>query len=93
MGRKKNQSPAAPATLSADELAARDAEELKAKQEAAAKKAKAQEELDAKNDARDAELAKQGKRAAGGMHKFDPDEVDVHGGDATADDFMDAFGF
>ena len=25
-------------------------------------------------------------------HKHDPDEVDVHGGDASADDFLDAFG-
>jgi len=33
------------------------------------------------------------KRLAGGMFKFDPAEVDVEGGDATADDFMDAFGF
>ena len=80
-------------TLTVEELKAKDAVDLKAKQEAAAKKARAQEELDAKNDARDAELAKQGKRAAGGVHKFDPDEVDVHGGNATADDFMDAFGF
>ena len=52
-----------------------------------------QEERDAKNAARDAEIAAKGKRAAGGVHKFDPDEVDVHGGNATADDFMDAFGF
>jgi tryptophanyl-tRNA synthetase len=27
------------------------------------------------------------------MHKFDAEEVDVHGGSATADDFLDAFGF
>lgn len=33
------------------------------------------------------------KRLAGGMFKFDPDEVDVNGGDATADDLMEAFGF
>ena len=33
------------------------------------------------------------KALSGGMHKFDPDEVDVNGGDATADDLMDAFGF
>jgi len=33
------------------------------------------------------------KRLAGGMFKFDPAEVDVEGGTATADDFMDAFGF
>ena len=38
-------------------------------------------------------LEKSGKKVAGGMHKFDADEVDVNGGDATADDFMDAFGF
>lgn len=33
------------------------------------------------------------KRLAGGMFKFDPDEVDVNGGSATADDLMEAFGF
>ncbi len=33
------------------------------------------------------------KQLSGGKHKFDPSEVDVHGGNATADDFMDAFGF
>jgi len=33
------------------------------------------------------------KRLAGGMFKFDPEEVDVNGGDGTADDLMDAFGF
>merc|ERR1712087_1076375 len=33
------------------------------------------------------------KEMRGGLHKFDPDEVDVEGGDATADDLMDAFGF
>ena len=75
------------------DLKAFEAAELKKKQEEAEKKAKAQEQLDAKNNARDAELAASGKRAAGGMHKFDPDEVDVHGGNGTADDFMDAFGF
>ena len=74
------------------DLKAFEAEELRKKQAAANKKAKDQEELDAKNAARDAEIAKSGKRAAGGMHKFDPDEVDVHGGKATADEFMDAFG-
>ena len=80
-------------TLSAEQLKALEAEELRKKQEAAAKKARDQEELDAKNAARDAEIAAKGKRAAGGVHKFDPDEVDVHGGNATADDFLDAFGF
>merc|ERR1711953_106985 len=39
------------------------------------------------------ELEASGKKAAGGLHKFDASEVDVHGGNATADDFMDAFGF
>ena len=67
--------------------------EKRKKEEALAKKAKEKDELEAKNNARDAELAAQGKRAAGGLHKFDPDEVDVHGGKATADDFLDAFGF
>ncbi len=84
---------AAAPVLSAEELKEKDAEELKKKQADAAKKAKEKEALEAKNNERDAELAKQGKRAAGGMHKFDPDEVDVHGGKGTADDFMDAFGF
>ena len=37
-------------------------------------------------------LEASGKKAAGGLHKFDASEVDVHGGDATVDDFMDAFG-
>jgi len=83
----------APASEGEFDLQAFEAAELKKRQEEADKKAKAQEALDAKNNARDAELAAAGKRAAGGMHKFDPDEVDVHGGDATADDFLDAFGF
>ena len=74
------------------DLKAHEAAELERKQAEAAKKAKEKEELEAKNAARDAELAAKGKRAAGGMHKFDPDEVDVHGGKATADEFMDAFG-
>jgi hypothetical protein len=79
--------------MTADELKALEAEELKKKQESERKKAKEQEERDATNAARDAEIAAKGKRAAGGVHKFDPDEVDVHGGNATADDFLDAFGF
>ena len=79
--------------MTAEELKALEAEELKKKQESERKKAAEQEERDAKNAARDAEIAAKGKRAAGGVHKFDPDEVDVHGGNATADDFMDAFGF
>jgi hypothetical protein len=38
-------------------------------------------------------LEAQGVKVAGGMHKFDASEVDVNGGTATADDFLDAFGF
>ena len=49
--------------------------------------------LDAANAVKAEEIAAQGKRAAGGLHKFDPDEVDVHGGNATTEDFMEAFGF
>merc|ERR1712087_38826 len=37
--------------------------------------------------------ADEAKEMRGGLHKFDPDEVDVEGGDGTADDLMDAFGF
>ena len=33
------------------------------------------------------------KRLAGGLFKYDPNEVDINGGNATADDFLDAFGF
>jgi hypothetical protein len=80
-------------TMSAEELAKKDAEELAAKQKKAAESAAAKEALEQKNVEREAALAKSGKRAAGGMHKFDAEEVDVHGGTATADDFLDAFGF
>ena len=43
------------------------------------KKAEEQDKRDAENAKRDAEIAAKGKRAAGGVHKFDLDEVDVHG--------------
>lgn len=92
-GVAKGAAPSGTTTMTAEELKALEAEELKKKQESERKKAAEQEERDAKNAARDAEIAAKGKRAAGGVHKFDPDEVDVHGGNATADDFMDAFGF
>jgi len=75
------------------DLAAHEKAELEKKQADAAKKAKEKDELEKMNAEKDAALAAAGKRAAGGLHKFDPDEVDVHGGAATADDFMDAFGF
>ena len=51
------------------------------------------EAADAANAERAAALEASGKKATGGLHKFDASEVDVHGGNATADDFMDAFGF
>jgi hypothetical protein len=70
-----------------------EAEELKAKQAAEAKKAVEKAKLEDENNARAAEMEKSGKKVAGGMHKFDAAEVDVNGGAATADDFMDAFGF
>ena len=44
-------------------------------------------------DAKAAELEASGKKVSGGLHKFDASEVDQEGGAATADDFMDAFGF
>ena len=34
-----------------------------------------------------------GKKVTGGLHKFDASEVDIYGGEGTADDLMDAFGF
>merc|ERR1712039_884193 len=45
------------------------------------------------NTTRMQELEASGKKVSGGMHKFDSSEVDVEGGDATTDDFLDAFGF
>jgi len=70
-----------------------EAAELKKKQEAERKKAAEKDKLDAENLAKMQALEGAGKKVAGGMHKFDASEVDVHGGTATADDFMDAFGF
>ena len=58
-----------------------------------AKEEAEREAADAENAKRAAELEASGKRATGGLHKFDASEVDVHGGNATADDFLDAFGF
>jgi seryl-tRNA synthetase len=72
---------------------AEEAEELKKKQEAEAKKAAEKAKLEEENIKRMQEMEGQGKKVAGGMHKFDASEVDVHGGSGTADDFLDAFGF
>merc|ERR1711908_152094 len=57
------------------------------------KKQAERDAIEAENLKRMEAIEKSGKRAAGGLHKFDPDEVDINGGDATADDLMDAFGF
>ncbi len=60
------------------------------------KDAKAEAErdaADAENAARTASMEASGKKVGGGLHKFDASEVDIDGGNATADDFMDAFGF
>uniref|UniRef100_A0A7S2DK48 diphthine methyl ester synthase n=1 Tax=Haptolina brevifila TaxID=156173 RepID=A0A7S2DK48_9EUKA len=66
--------------------------EAGAKAAQGASKATDKEKLDAHNVARAQTLEGEGKKVAGGMHKFDASEVDVHGGDGTADDFLDAFG-
>ena len=68
----------------ADEAKKRAAEDKKAAEKLAAEDAaikKAQE------------LEASGKKVSGGLHKFDASEVDINGGNATADDFLDAFGF
>merc|ERR1711908_233827 len=57
------------------------------------KKQAERDAIEAENLKRMEAIEKSGKRAAGGLHKFDPDEVDVNRGDATADDLMVAFGF
>merc|ERR1719502_681418 len=79
--------------MTAEELAAKDAADKKAKREKEAKAEAEREAADALNAERAAKLESSGKKAVGGLHKFDASEVDVNGGTATADDFMDAFGF
>ena len=81
------------AGMTAEELAAKDAADRKAKREKEAKAEAEREAADALNAERAAALEASGKKATGGLHKFDASEVDVHGGSGTADDFMDAFGF
>ncbi len=96
--------PAAAAVLSDDDegrreeegkidLATFDKENFEKKEAAGAKKQAEKDANDADNLKRMQEIERSGKRAAGGLHKFDPDEVDVNRGDATADDLMVAFGF
>jgi hypothetical protein len=79
--------------MSAEELAAKDKADAKAKREKEAKAEAERDLADAENAKRAAALEASGKKATGGLHKFDASEVDVHGGNATADDFLDAFGF
>jgi len=81
------------ASMTAEELRAKDAADKKAKREKEAKAEAERDAADALNAERAAALEASGKRATGGLHKFDASEVDVHGGSGTADDFMDAFGF
>merc|ERR1719353_1904325 len=61
--------------------------------EAYIKKFSLQTHIDTCNAKRTAEMEASGKKVSGGLHKFDASEVDQNGGNATADDFMDAFGF
>merc|ERR1719163_641058 len=79
--------------MTAEELAAKDKADAKAKREKEAKAEAEREAADAENAKKTQEMEAAGKKATGGLHKFDASEVDVHGGDATADDFLDAFGF
>ena len=75
------------------DLSTFDKEEVEKKKAAEDKKQAERDAMEAENLKRMEAIEKSGKRAAGGLHKFDPDEVDVNGGDATADDLMAAFGF
>ncbi|EOD35402.1 hypothetical protein EMIHUDRAFT_462433 [Emiliania huxleyi CCMP1516] len=79
--------------MTAEELKAMDAAAAKAKREKDAREQAERDAKDAENAKRAAEMEAQGKSVGGGLHKFDKSEVDVNGGTATADDFMDAFGF
>ena len=79
--------------MSAEELKAMDAAAAKAKREKEAKEQAERDIKDAENAAKVAAMEAEGKKTTGGLHKFDASEVDQNGGDATADDFMDAFGF
>ena len=79
--------------MTAEELAAKDAADKKAKREKEAKAEAERDAADAINAEKTKEMEASGKKVSGGLHKFDASEVDINGGSGTADDFMDAFGF
>jgi len=92
---KKMKATGAPLTgmMTAEELRAADAAATKLKREKEAKEQAARDEADAANAVRAAEMEAKGKKVTGGLHKFDASEVDIYGGEGTADDLLDAFGF
>ena len=79
--------------MTAEELAAKDAADKKAKREKEAKAEAERDAADAINAEKTKEMEASGKKVSGGLYKFDASEVDINGGAGTADDFMDAFGF
>ena len=79
--------------MTAEELKAMDAAAAKAKREKEAKEQAERDAKDAENAAKSAAMEAAGKKVSGGLHKFDASEVDAYGGEGTADDLMDAFGF
>lgn len=80
-------------SMTAEELAAKDKADAEARRQKDAAAEAERDRIDAENAKRTAEMEQSGKKVSGGLHKFDASEVDINGGDATADDFMDAFGF
>merc|ERR1719311_834610 len=75
------------------ELAAKDKADAEARRLKEAAAEAERDRSDAEDAQRTAEMEASGKKVSGGLHKFDASEVDINGGNATADDFMDAFGF
>eukprot|EP00964_Phaeocystis_antarctica_P148341 scaffold115171_cov72-Phaeocystis_antarctica.AAC.1 len=80
-------------SMTAEQLAAKDKADAKARREKDAKAEAERDASDAANAAATAAMEASGKKVGGGLHKFDASEVDIDGGAGTADDFMDAFGF
>ena len=80
-------------SMTPEQLKAKDEADKKAKREKEAQAEKERDAADAINAQKTAEMETSGKKVSGGLHKFDASEVDINGGTATADDFMDAFGF